>query len=104
MFVPESPIPDSPIAMSTPHHHNTSTVPTHHSDILDMLQKFQSSVETQLASVASGLSSVTTRMTELESQQQALEREVKGACKTAPSSTPHRRRRRRRDVPTALQV
>ena len=56
-----------------------------------MLQKFQSSVETQLASVASGLSSVATRMTELEHQQQALEREVNGACTTDVSSTLPRR-------------
>ena len=73
-YVPESPIPNSPIATSTPtqHHHTIfptfSPHPPQNKDIMDMLQKFQSSVETQLASVSSSLSSVSTQITELESQ------------------------------------
>jgi hypothetical protein len=69
-----------------------------------MLQAFQSSVETHLSSLASGLSSITERMTKLESQQLMLEKEVREASKKTPiAASPHKGKQRQEDS-SALQV
>ena len=98
-------VPESPVASSTPMHHSPSPPncddQAHH-NIADMLQAFQSSVETHLSSLALGLSSITDRMTKLESQQHALEKEVRGA--SIKTSASPRKGKRRREVPSALHV
>ena len=73
-----------------------------HHNIADMLQAFQSSVETHLSSLASGLSSITERMTKLEWLM--LEKEVREASKKTPIAASPHKGKRGREVPSALQV
>ena len=98
-------VPDSPIASSTPTQHTTSSASIAQQNLVELLQALQSGVETQLSSVVSSLDKVSERMTRLESQQMLLEKEVKEASnKVTASSSPRKPGKRRRNVPTALQV
>ena len=102
MRVCESPIPEYPLSTSTPTHPEPAVSPTQqplNMDILDILHKFQSSVETQLTSVVSGLNGITDRMTQLESQQRMLENASKVSVHVSSGSP--RKGKRKGDVPTA---
>lgn len=95
-------IPDSPVASSTPAH---SSAPLVQQNLADLFHGFQTGIETQLSSIVSSLDRVSERMTKLESQQLLLEKEVKEASKKVISSTsPRKPGKRRREVPTILQV
>ena len=97
-------VPDSPIASSTPTQHTTSSASIAQQNLVELLQALQSGVETQLSSVVSSLDKVSERMTRLESQQMLLEEVKEASNKVTASSSPRKPGKRRRNVPTALQV
>lgn len=88
-------VPDSPLASSTP----TDSVPE---CLTDMFKAFQSGIEIQLTSVVNTLENVSQKMEKLEKQQQQLENEVKQSTKSVTS--PSKPGKRRREVPSTLQV
>lgn len=102
-FIPESPTPRS---TSTPQHLRSS-VNQSDTTLVDMLQCFQSSMEQQLSSLNTSLTSITERMDSLEGRQKLLEEEIKVNTSLSSSSvsTPEpSAKSRRRVTPTSLQV
>ena len=99
-FVPESP---TPLSTSTPQ----LNVNRQENTLVDMLQCFHSSMEQQLSSVCTSLTSINERMDSLEGRQKVLEEEVRANSSLSSSSisTPEPSTGvRRRVTPTSLQV
>lgn len=97
-------VPESPVASSTPARPNYPPSQEQHHELVDMLQTFQSGIESQLSSVVSSLEKVSDRMIRLESRQEALENEMRQASKKVTALSPRKPGKRRREVPASLQV
>lgn len=99
-FVPESP---TPLSTSTPQ----PSVNQRENTLVDMLQCFQSSMEQQLSSLCTSLTSINERMDSLEGRQKSLEEEVRANSSLSSSSISIPEASsgvRRRVTPTSLQV
>lgn len=96
-------VPESPIHVSV---HRDSELATQ--SVLDMLQLFQKSVETQFTGVCDRLESMNSRMSELEKRQKVLEDGIQSSSlSSSANSTPKvapAGAKRNHITPPALQV
>ena len=103
IFVPESP---PTLSTSIPRHRTSYYVPPS-TEVGDILQCFQSSMEQKLTEILSSMTSIKERMDKLEGRQKSLEDEVRATSSLSSSSvcTPEPNSKvRRRVTPPSLQV
>ena len=99
----------SPVGSSTPRSHQP---PPSETVLIDMLQGFQSSMETQFQQLSTHLGRIDDRMDEIELQQKAMQEKLQNSSLinsssfSTPSSSSSETsgRKRGRVTPTALQV
>ena len=93
--------PDSPDVTRGRHSHGGDT-----SEIVDLLQTFQHSLDSKLQTVCAKLEDIDSRMENIESRQRSLEEQVRESVTSSASTSPGSEldRRRKRVTPAQLQV